>query len=155
MNNHSFKWYSLYMKCISFKIVDNQIDKSLERPLFLSKVKAGFPSPADDFMESRLNVNDYIIKNPSATYFVKVSGDSMIGAGIFSGDTLVVDRSLRVTDNKIVVAMIDGEFTVKRLRIYKNKMYLISENSQYPPIEVEEQELIIWGVVTFSIHQPT
>lgn len=143
------------MKCLSFKTVDNQIDKALERPLFLSKVKAGFPSPADDFMESRLNVNDYIIKNPSATYFVKVSGDSMIGAGIFSGDILVVDRSLRVTDNKIVVAMIDGEFTVKRLRIYKNNMYLISENSQYPPIEVKEKELVVWGVVTFTIHQPT
>ena len=78
----------------------------------------------------------------------------MIGAGIFSGDILVVDRSIRVTDNRIVIAMIDGDFTVKRLRKHNKRMYLISENSQYPPIEVLDQELMVWGVVTFSIHKP-
>ena len=123
-------------------------------PFFVSKIQAGFPSPADDFMDNRLNINDYVIKNPLSTYYVKVSGDSMIGAGIFSGDILVVDRSIEVADNRIVVAMIDGDFTVKRLRYHKDKLYLISENSQFVPIEVIEQELTIWGVVTFSIHQP-
>ena len=124
-------------------------------PLFLSKVHAGFPSPADDFMDNRLNLNDYVIKQPASTYFVKVSGDSMIGAGIFSGDILVVDRSISPSDNRIVVAMIDGEFMVKRLRIHKKRLYLISENSQYAPIEVHDQDLMIWGVVTFNVHQPT
>lgn len=123
-------------------------------PFFVSKVQAGFPSPADDFMDNRLNINDYVIKNPLSTYYVKVSGDSMIGAGIFSGDILVVDRSIEVAHNRIVVAMIDGDFTVKRLRYHKDKVYLISENSQFVPLEVTEQELMIWGVVTFSIHQP-
>tara|TARA_B100000427_G_scaffold301526_1_gene284766 strand:- start:631 stop:1062 length:432 start_codon:yes stop_codon:yes gene_type:complete len=123
-------------------------------PFFASKIQAGFPSPADDFMDNRLNINDYVIKNPLSTYYVKVSGDSMIGAGIFSGDILVVDRSIEVADNRIVVAMIDGDFTVKRLRYHKAKLYLISENSQFVPIEVTDQELMIWGVVTFSIHQP-
>ena len=134
-----------------------QIPDSSQRsyPLFFSKVHAGFPSPADDFMDNRLNLNEYVIQNPRSTYFVKVSGDSMIGAGIFSGDILVVDRSLAVTDNRIVVAMIDGEFMVKRLRRHKGSMYLISENSHYPPIEVVDQELMIWGVVTFSVHKPT
>ena len=143
------------MQCylIQYAETSNTIDNSL--PIFMSKIQAGFPSPADDFMDNRLNINDYIVKNPMSTYYVKVAGDSMIGAGIFSGDILVVDRSISVTHNRIVVAMIDGDFTVKRLRYHKNKLYLISENSQFLPIEVTDRDLMIWGVVTFVIHKPT
>lgn len=141
------------MKCEVVK-ANNTAAEVGPLPLFFSKVHAGFPSPADDFMDNRLNLNDYIIKNPRSTYFVKVSGDSMIGAGIFSGDILVVDRSIAVRDNRIVVAMIDGEFMVKRLRQHKHSMYLISENSSYPAIEVLDQDLMIWGVVTFCVHKP-
>ena len=141
------------MRCDVIQVNDTET-KIGSLPLFFSKVHAGFPSPADDFMDNRLNLNDYVIKNPRSTYFVKVSGDSMIGAGIFSGDILVVDRSIQVRDNRIVVAMIDGEFMVKRLRQHKDSMYLISENSSYPPIEVLDQDLMIWGVVTFCVHKP-
>ena len=123
--------------------------------LFSSKIQAGFPMPTDDFVDNRLNINDHIIQNPHATYYVKVSGDSMIGAGIFSGDILVVDRSIPVADNKIVVAMIDGDFTVKRLRIHQNSLYLIAENSQYKPIKVIDEDLSIFGVVTYTIHKPS
>ena len=143
------------LKCKTIHPLDIHSEIRQHLPLFLSKVYAGFPSPADDYMDNRLNLNDYVIKHPTSTYFVKVSGDSMIGAGIFSGDILVVDRSIAPTDNRIVVAMVDGEFMVKRLRIHKHTLYLISENSQYAPIEVHDQDLMIWGVVTFNVHQPT
>ena len=142
------------MKCTIIQKAHLEDQETAILPLFLSRIHAGFPSPADDFMDNRLNINDYIIKNPQATYYVKVSGDSMIGAGIFPGDILVVDRSLPVRDNKIVVAMIEDEFVVKRLRIHKEKLYLISENSQYAPIEVTNIEWMIWGVVSFNIHKP-
>ena len=142
------------MNCYRIYPIQTSNTKSVALPMFLTRVQAGFPSPADDFMDNRLNLNDYIIRNPNSTYYVKVSGESMIGAGIFSGDILVVDRSIIATDNRIVVAMIDGDFTVKRLRKHNNRMYLLAENSQYLPIEVIDQELMIWGVVTFSIHQP-
>ena len=131
-----------------------QVNPGLKRPLLLTKVAAGFPSPADDFMDNRLDLNTYIVKNPASTYYVKVTGDSMVGAGIFSGDILVVDRSIRPTNNRIVVAMIDGDFTVKRLRLHGDKVFLISENSQYAPIEVTEMDLVVWGIVTFTIHKP-
>ena len=121
---------------------------------FDAGISAGFPSPAEDFMENKMNLNDYVIKNPHSSYLVKVSGDSMIGAGIFDGDILVVDRSISATNNRIVIAMIDGDFLVKRLRIYNNAYYLIAESSRYAPIEVKDKELTIWGVVTYSIHKP-
>ena len=142
------------LKCKTIYPLDIHSEIRQHLPLFLSKVYAGFPSPADDYMDNRLNLNDYVIKHPTSTYFVKVSGDSMIGAGIFSGDILVVDRSISPRDNHIVVAMIEAEFMVKRLRLYQSKTYLISENSQYAPIEVGSQGVTIWGVVTFSIHKP-
>ena len=104
------------MHCQLIKSVEIINKASDDLPFFVSKVQAGFPSPADDFMDNRLNINDYIIKNPLSTYYVKVSGDSMIGAGIFSGDILVVDRSIKASNNRIVVAMVDGDFAVKRLR---------------------------------------
>lgn len=124
-------------------------------PLVSAKVQAGFPSPADDHMERSLDLNEHLVSNPASTFFVRVQGDSMRDAGIRDGDILVVDRSVQSKDRQIVVAMLDGDFTVKRLRKRNGKVFLEAENSDYPPIEVSGgQELVIWGAVTFVIHQP-
>jgi len=123
-------------------------------PLFLSSVEAGFPSPADDFIETQLDLNRLVVKNEAATFFVKVAGDSMVNAGIRSGDLLVVDRSLAPTSGKIVVAIIHGEFTVKRIKITNNTVFLVPENRSYPTLEISpESDFQVWGVVTYVIHQ--
>ena len=123
-------------------------------PLYSSKVQAGFPSPADDYIESHLDLNQYLIKHPSSTFFVIASGDSMTGAGIQSGDMLIVDKSLEAANGKIVIAAIDGELTVKRLVKEKGRVKLLPENKAYPVMDItEEQDLVIWGVVTHVIHQ--
>ncbi len=128
---------------------------SLRIPLVSANVQAGFPSPADDHMERSLDLNEHLVKNPASTFFVRVQGDSMRDAGISAGDILVVDRSVEAADRQIVVAMLDGEFTVKRLRKRGGGVFLEAENNAYPPIAVgENQELVIWGAVTFVIHQP-
>ena len=125
----------------------------LQRPLFLSGVSAGFPSPADDYLDRKLDLNEYLVKNPAATFFVRVAGDSMIGAGINDNDILVVDRSLEPANNNIVIAVFNGELTVKRLSKDRGCCRLIAENPNYPSLEVgEETELEIWGVVKFAIH---
>jgi DNA polymerase V len=121
--------------------------------LFQQPVSAGFPSPADDFLEGPLELNSYLIKHPAATFFVRADGNSMLGAGIRSGDLLIVDRSLEAKPGQIVIAALNGELTVKRLWLENNRLYLKAENSSYQPIEVTEpQELCIWGVVTSVIH---
>ncbi|MFS8131396.1 MAG: LexA family protein [Candidatus Dojkabacteria bacterium] len=123
-------------------------------PIYLESIKAGFPSPADDFIDKKLDLNDLLIKHPVATFFVRVAGDSMIGAGIHSGDILVVDRALEAVNNNIVVAVINGELTVKRLRTTKGKVVLMPENTNYKPIEIKEDDnFSIWGVVTTVIHR--
>ena len=126
------------------------------RPVFISKIAAGFPSPADDYVERRLDLNQHCIHHPEATYFLRVSGHSMTGAGIHDNDILVVDRSLKPAHGKIVVAILDGEFTVKRLSREAGAgghLSLTPENSNYPRIEIQDgQELEIWGVATFVIH---
>ena len=122
-------------------------------PLYACHVKAGFPSPADDYIESYLDLNTHLIQHPAATFFVKASGDSMTGAGIRSGDMLIVDRSLDATHGKIVIAAIDGELTVKRLSRIAGSVQLLPENNQYQPIDITDMnELVIWGVVTYVIH---
>jgi DNA polymerase V len=127
---------------------------TMQLPLYSSKVQAGFPSPADDYIEMRLDLNNHLIKHPAATFFVIASGDSMTGAGIQSGDMLIVDKSLDAGHGKIVIAAIDGELTVKRLSREKGRVKLLAENPQYPAIDItEEQDLVIWGVVTHVIHQ--
>ena len=115
-------------------------------------VSAGFPSPADDFKELRISIDKEVVKNETATFYARVSGESMQGAGLDDGDLLVIDRSLEPEDNKIAICFIDGEFTVKRLKIEKDCVYLMPENSKYQPIKVtEDNELIIWGVVTYVV----
>ena len=125
----------------------------LPLPLYLSAIKAGFPSPADDYIEKSLDLNEYLIKHPAATFFVKVKGDSMVNAGIFSGDILIVDRALACYENKIVVAVLAGEFTVKRFKRMADRAYLVAENPEYEPIEIQEgSDFEIWGVVVKVIH---
>jgi DNA polymerase V len=124
-----------------------------ELPLFLAKISAGFPSPADDYIDKNLDLNEYVIKHPSATFFVRVKGTSMINAGIHNGDILVVDRSLEPAHHKIVIAVLDGELTVKRVRKAGDHLYLMPENDDFEAIEVtEETDFQIWGVVTYAIH---
>jgi DNA polymerase V len=115
-------------------------------------VSAGFPSPALDFMQDRIDLNKALSENPLATFFVKVDGNSMIDAGINDKDVLVVDRSLTAADNSIAVCFIDGEFTVKRIRLEKNALWLMPENKTYKPIKVDENnQFQIWGIVTYVI----
>ena len=123
-------------------------------PLYLSKVSAGFPSPAEEDLADKLDLNDHLIKHPAATFLVRANGDSMLQAGIHDNDILVVDRSLPALDGKIVIVAIDGQLTVKRLQKKKGGgVTLLAENPQYKPIEIRDgNELQIWGVVTNVIH---
>ena len=126
----------------------------LARPLFRSRVPAGFPSPAEDYVEAALDLNEHLIAHKEATFFVRVRGDSMIGAGIRNGDLLVVDRAREAKDGDIVIAVVDGELTVKRLNQRGAHLCLMPENPSYNPIEFKDgQELTVWGVVTSAIHQ--
>ena len=115
-------------------------------------ISAGFPSPADDFKETRISLDRELIKNKEATFYARVSGDSMIEAGLNDGDLLVIDKSLNPENGKIAICLIDGDFTVKRIKKEKNKLFLVPENNKYKKIEVkEENELIIWGIVEYVI----
>jgi DNA polymerase V len=115
-------------------------------------IKAGFPSPAGDFDESKISIDQIVVKNQAATFYAKASGNSMVNAGIDDGDILVIDRSLEPSDYKIAVCCIDGDFTVKRIKIDETGVYLQPENDSFKPIKVtEENELIIWGIVTYVI----
>ncbi|KTC69012.1 DNA polymerase V [Legionella birminghamensis] len=126
----------------------------LTLPLYSCKVKAGFPSPADDYIEAHLNLNEFLIKHPSSTFLLTASGDSMKDAGIHNGDLLIVDSSLEATHGKIVIAAIDGELTVKRLSRTGGQVQLLPENPAFSAIDItENQDLVIWGVVTHVIHQ--
>ena len=123
-------------------------------PLFGHKVRAGFPSPADDYVEALLDLNEHLIEHKEATFFLQATGDSMIGAGIQEGYLLVVDRALEAKHGDIVIAVIDGELTVKRLEKRRGKIRLVAENPDYAPIEFKDgQELTIWGVVTSVIQR--
>ena len=124
------------------------------RPLFLSGVSAGFPSPADDYIDRDLDLNEHLITNPAATFFVRVAGDSMTGAGINNNDILIVDRSVAPVSGKIVIAVINGELTVKRLIKTETSCRLVAENPDYSDIEITgEMELEVWGVATSAIHE--
>jgi len=125
---------------------------SLGQWLVEEGISAGFPSPADDFKEIRISLDKELVKNKDATFYARVSGDSMIGAGLDDGDLLIIDRSLYAENGKIAVCLIDGEFTVKRIKKEGKKIYLLPENKKYKPIQLEqENELIIWGIVEYVI----
>ncbi|WP_417853984.1 LexA family protein [Xanthomarina gelatinilytica] len=112
-------------------------------------ISAGFPSPAEDFKEERLSLDNILVKNKLATFYARVSGQSMVGAGLDDNDLLVIDRSLEPAHNKIAVCFLDGEFTVKRLRVEKDGVWLQPENENYEPIKItEENDFVIWGIVT-------
>lgn len=129
------------------------LSTACSRPLFLERVPAGFPSPAGDYMEGKLDLNQHLIKHPAATFFVRVTGDSMIEKGIHSGDILIVDKSLEPQDGSIVIAVLDGELTVKELEKRNGVLRLLPANKNYEPLEVSEQQSFeIWGVVTNVIH---
>jgi DNA polymerase V len=144
-------------KMYKFKNLDffQSIQKKLMlTPIFLDYVSAGFPSPATDYIENKLDLNEYLIKRPAATFIVKAKGSSMIDAGILSGDLLIVDRSISPKNDNIVIASIFGDLTVKKIRKKENSLFLLSANSDYPSIQVkEEMECSIWGVVTYIIHE--
>ena len=124
-----------------------------QRPLFACSVSAGFPSPADDYIEGKLDLNELMVANPAATFFVRVAGDSMVGAGIHHNDILVVDRSLAPISGKVVIAVINGELTVKRLLRKGKSVFLQAENPDYPDIQMSEESTCeIWGVAAFAVH---
>ena len=140
------------MKKDNLIILKPKGENSMGQWLIEQGISAGFPSPADDFKEVRISLDNELIKNKEATFYARVSGDSMIGAGLDDGDLLVIDRSLNPENGKIAVCFVDGEFTVKRIKKEKDKLYLIPENKKYKRIEIkEENELIIWGVVEYVI----
>ena len=129
---------------------DTQSELTL--PFVDDGISAGFPSPALDFVDISIDLNKHLIKNPSATFYGKVKGDSLKNAGIYNGDLLIIDRSLEPTNGKIAVCYIDGEFTAKRIKLEKNVAWLIAENENYQPIKVsEENNFLIWGIVTHVI----
>ena len=127
-------------------------DNIKDIPLAHTGVSAGFPSPADDFKELRISIDQEVVKNEEATFYARVDGQSMQGAGLDNGDLLVIDRSKEPEDNAIAVCFIDGEFTVKRLKVEAECIFLMPENPNYKPIKVtEDNQLIIWGVVTYVV----
>ena len=127
--------------------------KKFKIPLLTDSVSAGFPSPADDYTEENIDLNEHLISNPFSTFFLRVKGESMINAGIKDKDLIIVDKSLIAKPGDIVIAMIDGEFTIKRLSIKNNELYLKAENHNYPDFRFKNHiDVQIWGVVIYSIH---
>jgi len=148
------------MKLKPIKTTDNLAfytlgtDKLDNISLFEGSVPAGFPSPADDAMDLDLNLHDYLVRNPAQTFCVKAIGESMKDAGIQSGDVMLVDRAIEPENRSIVLAVIDSEFTVKRVNVSEKKLYLMPENENFTPIEItKEMDFKVWGVVTYVIHK--
>lgn len=154
---HSLKEEKQKMKIkmgANLKELGSIYQSSLSLPLFSSRVQAGFPSPADDHLETTLDLNQHLIPHPAATFFVRASGESMINAGINNEDILVVDRSLEPKSGDIIIAALNGELTVKRLQVRGKQVALKPENPEYPLIEITEDiDFLIWGVVTSVVHQ--
>lgn len=137
----------------SIEVFKPALAEKQNAPLFESGVSAGFPSPAEDYIDKKLDLNEYLVLNPASTFFVRVEGDSMLGAGIHSGDILIVDRSVKVVDRKVIIAILNGELTVKRIRIVDGNVSLVPENENYSIIEIDENiEFEVWGVVTSVVH---
>jgi DNA polymerase V len=136
----------------SLDIFTANTETELELSVLPFRISAGFPSPAMDFIDLEIDLNKHLIEHPSSTFFGRVQGESMRDAGINSGDLLVIDKSIEPKDGKIAVCYLDGEFTLKRIKIEKKGLWLMPENEKYQPIKIEEHnDLRIWGVVTFII----
>lgn len=136
----------------TLEIFKAEIGSELVLPIADGGIKAGFPSPAQDFLDLAIDLNKELIKHPASTFYGRVKGDSMIDAGIYDGDILIIDKSLDPRDGDMAVCYIDGEFTIKHIKIEKNAIWLIPANEQYKPIKVtEDNDFLIWGIVTYSI----
>lgn len=123
-------------------------------PLYLAPVEAGFPSPAEDYIDCKLDLHRHLVRNEAATFFLRAHGESMLGAGIHDGDLLVVDRSMEAGNRKVVIAALEGELTVKRLLRREGRVLLAPENPQFSPVDITENEFVhIWGVVTYVVHK--
>ncbi len=136
----------------NIQLFKSNTDTKIQLPFVENGISAGFPSPADDFLNNAIDLNKELIKHPDSTFYGRVRGDSMIDAGLSDGDLLIIDKSLPFTNHKIAVCFIDGEFTVKRIKIEKECIWLIAENKKYKPIKVTpDNEFLIWGIVTTVI----
>ena len=153
MLNNRKKHFDSFNAHVSSIYFPDKNPSSISVPLFNDKVAAGFPSPADDYIEKTLDLNDLLVQKPAATFFVRAEGESMLGAGIHPNDILVVDRSIEAVPGKIVICALNGELTVKRLKSMADKIILGAENPAYPDIIIQEAiDVVIWGVVTSVIH---
>ena len=148
----------MFYFCSYKDIMNKYLNSRVLLPIYLCKVEAGFPSPAENYVEQELDLKEYLIRNSDSTFLVRATGKSMVNVGISPGDILIVDKSLEAKNNSIIIVSIDGELTVKRL-IKDNenkKLYLKSENLDYPNIDLKiESDTMVWGVVTYSIHKTT
>ena len=134
------------------KFIKPSVLSKLNIPFYQNGICAGFPSPADDFLDLSIDLNKEYIRDKEATFYGRVSGDSMINAGLYDGDLLIIDKSIEPTDGKIAVCWIDGDYTVKRIKITKDTIWLVAENDKYKPIKVtKENDFLIWGIVTTII----
>jgi DNA polymerase V len=139
----------------TLEYLDFEVIESFALPLLASYISAGFPSPADDYLEDRIDLSKYLIQNPTSTYMMRVKGNSMQDANIHDGDILVIDKALNPADGLPVVCFLDGEFTVKTFRRIKDKAFLYPANPNYKPIEVtENMDMRVWGVVVWVLHKP-
>ena len=146
-----FKYLNTSKKLQFYAIEEASFD---EITLYGDGVPAGFPSPADDYLDMDLNSHDYLVQHPSATFCVRAIGDSMVDAGIQSSDVMVIDRALTPKNNDIILAVVNGEFTVKRIKKSEDELYLMPANENYKPMKItEEMNFQVWGVVTFIIHK--
>ena len=127
----------------------------LDLPLAGTAIAAGFPSPAEEYLDLALDLNKELIKHPAATFYARVKGDSMVDAGIQDGDLLVIDKALEPKEGSIAVCYLDGEFTVKRLAVREEGVYLMAANAEFKPIRItEENDFLVWGLVAYVIHKP-
>jgi len=134
------------------EIFSANISTALSLPIVVNGISAGFPSQADDFLDLSIDLNKHLIKNKEATFYGRVKGNSMIGAGIHNGDLLIIDKSLEPKNKKIAVCFLDGDFTVKRIKIEKDIVWLVAENLDYAPIKVtKDNDFLVWGIVTYVI----
>jgi DNA polymerase V len=143
----------LHQHKTTLTVYNAAFEVQLPRP-FIGAVHAGFPSPAADFLDATIDLNKYVVNKPSATYFARVEGLSMTGAGIGDKDLLIIDKSLKPRNNCIAICVVDGEFTLKRLKVNDKEVWLLPENPRYPPIKItEDNNLQIWGIVTYSLQK--